>query len=116
MGKQFDCGFGVIVAQRRNSLIAGLDPRVAGGLDAELSKLEELLARLAHAPQWEECVSAQEHIEAAHASLLGGMSREYALDLALADQAISGIPDKHVRDKGQRELAELREARVTPHL
>jgi hypothetical protein len=95
-------------------MIAGYDPKIAGGVEAQLEKLDEILAYLADAPETEAAISAQEHLHAARSYLLGAMPEELELSLAMAEKAIHGMHDPHLRQKALHLLEEVREARATP--
>jgi hypothetical protein len=95
-------------------MIAGYDPRVAGGIEAQLEKLDEILAFLADAPETEAVTSAQEHLQFARSYLLGAMPEELEVSLAMAEEAIHGMQDRHLRQKALHLLEEAREARATP--
>jgi hypothetical protein len=95
-------------------MIAGYDPKVAGHVEAQLEKFDEILAFLADAPQTEAVISAQEHLQFARSYLLGAMPEELELSLAMAEQAIHGMHDRRLRQKAVRLLDEVREARATP--
>ena len=95
-------------------MIAGYDPKVAGGLEAQLEKFDEILAFLADAPETEAVISAQEHLQFARSYLLGAMPEELEVSLAMAEKAIHGMDDCRLRQESLRLLDEVREARATP--
>jgi len=95
-------------------MIAGYDPKVAGGVEAQLAKLDEILAFLADAPESDPALSAQEHLQFARSYLLGAMPEELELSLAMAEQALGGIDDRELRRKALHLFEEVREARATP--
>jgi len=75
--------------------------------EAQVNKLDELLAVLAQAPQLEECRNAEEHAQGARTYLLGGMPEEYALNLEMTRKAVSHLSDKNVREKAESILSGL---------
>jgi hypothetical protein len=95
-------------------MVAGYDPRVAVGVEAQLEKLDEILAFLADAPETEAVISAQEHLQVARSYLLGAMPEELELSLAMAEEAIHEMDDRHLRREALHLLDEVREARATP--
>ena len=95
-------------------MIAGYDPKVVGGVEAQLEKFDEILAFLADAPETEAVISAQEHLQFARSYLLGAMPEELELSLVMAKKAIGGMDDRHLRQKALQLLEEVREARATP--
>ena len=95
-------------------MIAGYDPKVARGVQEQLSKLDQLLEFLADAPEDEECRNAKEHLQSARTYLLGAMPEEFELSLQMAEEAISAIAQRTVRIEAERMLREVREARPVP--
>ena len=95
-------------------MIAGYEPKVAGGVEAQLAKLDEILAFLADGPETDPVLSAQEHLQSARADLLGSMPEEMELSLAMAKEALGGIDDRELRRKTLHLLEEVRDARATP--
>jgi hypothetical protein len=95
-------------------MVAGYDPKVAKGVEEQLSKLDQLLEFLADAPEDEECRNAQEHLQSAHSYLLGAMPGEFELSLQMAEEAISAITRRDVRIQAERLLHEVREAQPVP--
>jgi len=95
-------------------MIAGYDPKVAGGVRAQLERLDEILAFLADAPETEAVISAREHLQSARSYLLGAMPVELELSLAMAEAAISDVDDHRLRQKALHMLNDVREARATP--
>jgi len=95
-------------------MIAGYDPKVVGGVEAQLEKFDEILAFLADAPETEAVISAQEHLQFARSYLLGAMPEELEVSLAMAEKAIHGMDDCRLRQESLRLLDEVREARATP--
>ncbi len=77
--------------------------------EAQLNKLDELLAVLTQAPKSDECRNAEEHAQGARTYLLGSMPEEYALNLEMTRQAVSEISDKNVREKAESILSGLPE-------
>ena len=95
-------------------MLAGFDSKVAGGTEAQLAKLDEVLELLGDAPEDVEGPSAQEHLQAARTYLLGAMPQEYELSLQMAEQAIASIAQRDVRVKAERLLQEIRQAQPGP--
>lgn len=95
-------------------MIAGYDPKIAGGVEAQLEKFDEILAFLANAPETDAVISAQEHLQSARSCLLGAMPEELELNLAMAEEAIHQMDDRHLRREALHLLEEVREARATP--
>jgi hypothetical protein len=95
-------------------MIAGYDPKVVGGVEAQLEKFDEILAFLADAPETEAVISAQEHLQFARSYLLGAMPEELEVSMAMAEKAIHGMDDCRLRQESLRLLDEVREARATP--
>jgi hypothetical protein len=95
-------------------MVAGFDPKVARGVEAQLAKLDELLELIGDAPEDAECPSAQEHLQAARTYLLGAMPQECELSLEMAAGAIAAMEQRGVRLKAERLLHEIREAKPIP--
>jgi hypothetical protein len=95
-------------------MVAGYDPKVARGVQEQLSKLDHLLEFLADAPEDEECRNAQEHLQSARTYLLGAMPEEFELSLQMAEDAISAIARRAERIQAERLLREVREAQPVP--
>ncbi|HEY7387508.1 MAG TPA: hypothetical protein VH640_03300 [Bryobacteraceae bacterium] len=98
----------------RSTVVAGYDPKVAGGVTVQLEKLDEFLAFLADAPQSEPVLSVQEHLHSARTYLLGAMPEELRLSLRMAEEAIHGIEDWRLRKRSLNLLDRVRDARSTP--
>ncbi|HLH42883.1 MAG TPA: hypothetical protein VKV74_07850 [Bryobacteraceae bacterium] len=95
-------------------MVAGYDPRIAGGVEGQLARLDQILAFLADAPRTDAVLSAQEHLQFARSYLLGAMPEEMELSLAMAERAIEGMEDRRMRRQALDLLEEVREARATP--
>lgn len=95
-------------------LIAGQDSEVVEGVEMQLSKLDELLALLADAPESEQRGNAAEHVQAARTYLLGSMVEEFELSLSMAAQAIEGLPQRETRVKAELLLNHVRNAHPVP--
>jgi hypothetical protein len=95
-------------------MIAGYDPKVARGVQEQLSKLDQILEFLADAPEDEECRNAQEHLQSARTYLLGAMPEEFELSLQMAEEAVSAIRRRAVRIRAEGLLREVGEARPVP--
>jgi hypothetical protein len=95
-------------------MVAGFDPKVARGTEAQLAKLDELLELIDDAPEDAESLSAQEHLQAARTYLLGAMPQECELSLEMAEEAIAAIAQRDLRLKAERRLHEIREAHPVP--
>ena len=90
-------------------MVAGFDPKVAGGVEAQLAKLDELLELIGDAPEDVERPSVQEHVQAARTYLLGAMPQEYELSIEMAQKAIAAITERNVRLKAERLLHDIRQ-------
>jgi hypothetical protein len=95
-------------------MVAGFDPKVARGIEAQLAKLDELLELIGDAPEDAQCPNSQEHVQSARTYLLGAMPQEYELSLEMAEEAIATIAERDVRLKAEHLLHEIREAQPVP--
>jgi hypothetical protein len=87
-------------------------------LQTDEAKLDELHALLAHCSSSseeaeEQARLADEHIQTAHAYLLGAMNVEYAMNLELARQALAGVSDRDTRTKAEEILDALSKTAVS---
>jgi hypothetical protein len=73
-------------------------------METNLSKMDDLLAVLLLGQVSEENRLTQEHIQGARTYLLGGMPREYRLNLEMARDSASQIPDQNTRERAERIL------------
>ncbi len=69
-----------------------------------LSKMDDLLAVLSLGQESEETRLTQEHIHGARTYLLGAMDQEYRLNLEMARDSASHIPDENTRQRAERIL------------
>jgi len=80
---------------------------MAISIETETRKLDGLLALLRHCSASETCELVEEHLQDARTYLLGAMSVECRLNLELALEASSRIPDAAVRAESRKVLREL---------
>jgi hypothetical protein len=73
----------------------------------EVGKLDELLAALAYSETDDAAKMVEEHIQAARINRLGAMPREFALNLAMAREALGRIGDAGTKTKATALLEDV---------
>jgi len=79
-------------------------------VDAEVGKIDALLALLGECQESQVTRIAGEHLQGARIYLLGAMTNEYKVNLDLARQAAGAISDHGIRQKANHIVSGLMEA------